>query len=133
MGRYSNFYKSIIPGRKGAKMSEDAYRRLPDVIVGGKVYKNGGLVKVVKEAIKEPEAAKKAKQFGDKEAELIRKKIMNNDLKGLTASVCKAFADFEGITPENASLDQRGWLKLISDHVKGGKKEEGKKEAKKAK
>lgn len=130
MGRYTKFYKSIIPGRKGARMSEEAFKRLPSIQVNGKTYAKGGLVEVTKGPVKEPEAAKKAKKFGAKEADLIRKKILNNDLKGLTAGVCKAFAEFEGVAPKNADLDQRGWLKLISDHVKSGAKDEAKKEAK---
>lgn len=130
MGRYTGYYKSIIPGRKGARMSEEAYKRLPSIQVNGKTYAKGGLVEVVKGPVKEPEAAKKAKTFGAKEADLIRKKILNNDLKGLTAGVCKAFAEYEGVAPKGADLDQRGWLKLISDHVKSGAKDEAKKEAK---
>ena len=130
MGRYTKFYKSIIPGRKGARMAEESYRRLPSVQVNGKTYPNGGLVEVAKGPVKEPEAAKKAKEFGSKEADLIRKKILNNDLKGLTAGVCKAFAEFEGVAPKDADLDQRGWLKLISDHVKSGAKDEAKEKAK---
>src|SRR5690606_2114025 len=123
MGRYTKFYKSIIPGRKGARMSEEAFKRLPSIQVDGKTYAKGGLVEVVKGPVKEPEAAKKAKTFGAKEADLIRKKILNNDLKGLTAGVSKAFAEFEGIAPKGADLDQRGWLKLISAHVKGAVKD----------
>src|SRR5690606_22616158 len=130
MGRYTKFYESIIPGRKGARMSEDAFKRLPSIQVNGKTYAQGGAGEVVKGPVKEPEAAKKAKAFGAKDADLIRKKILNNDLKGLTAGVSKAFAEFEGIAPKGADLDQRGGLKLISAHVKGGAKDEAKKEAK---
>lgn len=121
---YGKIYRSVIPGRKGARLTPEAWSKLPTIQVNGKSYPRGGLVPVEKQKVKEPTAAKEAKtfNFGKAEADVVRRKILNRDLKGLTAGVCKAFAEFEGITPKE-ELDHRGWMKLVSDHVKENSEE----------